>query len=231
VILACAGSAPIFLTRMALCALFLWGAEATPLLAMSTPESAAAPPKPPFSDYRYEAPGNVRKITLSDLPEPYATSSAANQARLVPRPPGLLPQAPAGFHVNLFAEDLNGPRVIRAAPNGDMFLAESAAGQIRVYRGITADGRPKSSSIFVTHLNRPYGIAFYPRGPHPQWLYIGDTDAVVRVPYQVGDLEGSGRTRGRFARRQGALDSGHCVLARQPDDVRRRGIGIERRRS
>lgn len=191
-ILACAGSAPIFLTRMALCALFLWGAEATPLLAMSTPESAAAPPKPPFSDYRYEAPGNVRKITLSDLPEPYATSSAANQARLVPRPPGLLPQAPAGFHVNLFAEDLNGPRVIRAAPNGDMFLAESAAGQIRVYRGITADGRPKSSSIFVTHLNRPYGIAFYPRGPHPQWLYIGDTDAVVRVPYQVGDLEAKG---------------------------------------
>jgi glucose/arabinose dehydrogenase len=107
----------------------------------------------------------------------------------VPRPPGVLPRAPAGFKVNLFAENLDEPRVIRVAPNGDLFLAETGAGQVRVYRGMTADGRPKLSTVFATHLNRPYGIAFYPRGAHPQWIYIGDTDAVVRVPYQVGELQ------------------------------------------
>jgi glucose/arabinose dehydrogenase len=41
-------------------------------------------------------------------------------------------------------------------------------------------------------LNRPYGIAFYPRGPNPQWLYVGDTDAVVRIPYRSGALESDG---------------------------------------
>jgi glucose/arabinose dehydrogenase len=173
----------------------MWWAAAgalAPLPASSAAESAAPPPTPPFTDYRYEAPGNVRKITVNDLPEPYATNSAANQADLVPRPPGVMPRAPAGFNVNLFAQNLREPRVIRAAPNGDVFLAETGAGQIRLYRGISADGTPKLTSVFVTHLNRPYGIAFYPRGAHPQWIYIGDTDAVVRVPYQEGALQTTG---------------------------------------
>lgn len=180
---------PHCLSCTALSCLLLLSGAAAPLRAASTPESAAAPPLPPFTDFRYESPGNVRKITLSDLPEPYATNPAANPAKLVPRPPGVLPRAPAGFKVNLFAENLDEPRVIRVAPNGDLFLAETGAGQVRVYRGMTADGRPKLSTVFATHLNRPYGIAFYPRGAHPQWIYIGDTDAVVRVPYQVGELQ------------------------------------------
>ena len=33
--------------------------------------------------------------------------------------------------------------------------------------------------VFATGLNRPYGIAFYPAGSTPQWVYIGNTSSVV----------------------------------------------------
>jgi glucose/arabinose dehydrogenase len=150
------------------------------------------PPLAPFTDFRYEVPGTVRKITVADLPPPFATPSARNAPSLVKRPPDAWPKAPAGFQVGLYAEDLAMPRVIRIAPNGDVFVAESAAGRLRVFRGISADGKPKQQSIFATNLNRPYGIAFYPTGPDPRWVYVGDTDALMRFPYRNGDLEARG---------------------------------------
>lgn len=151
------------------------------------------PPPAPFTDYRYEAPGHERKITVADLPAPYATSSAGNAPSIVARPAGILPKAPPGFEVNLFAERLNGPRVIRRAPNGDVFVAETDAGRIRIFRGMTAQGTPQQTAVFAEHLDRPYGIAFYPPGPDPRWVYVGDTGAVVRFAYRNGDLTAQGR--------------------------------------
>lgn len=98
----------------------------------------APPPKAPFTDYRFEKPGAIRKITLADLPAPLATSSAGNGPQLVPRPAGAWPQVPVGFKVQLYASGLDQPRLIRTAPNGDFFVAESNIGEIRVFRGITA---------------------------------------------------------------------------------------------
>ncbi|HEV7612323.1 MAG TPA: PQQ-dependent sugar dehydrogenase [Steroidobacteraceae bacterium] len=149
----------------------------------------APPPAAPFTDFRYEAPGVIRKISVSDLPPPFATASASNAPSLVARPPNTWPQAPAGFKVDLYADNLAMPRVIRVAPNGDVFVAESGAGRIRVFRGMTAAGKPQETRIFASNLSRPYGIAFYPVGPDPRWVYVGDTDAVVRFPYRSGDLE------------------------------------------
>ncbi len=80
----------------------------------------------------------------------------------------------------MFAEKLNEPRKLLTAPNGDIFLAESRGGDIRVFRGIGADGKPQQNVVYATGLRQPYGIAFYPPGPNPQYLYIGNTDAVVR---------------------------------------------------
>ena len=166
-------------------------AAAAPAAASSKPLDAP-PPAAPFTDFRYEIPGTVRKISVTDLPPPFATESARNAPRLVARPPGVWPKAPAGFKVGLYADHLAMPRVIRVAPNGDVFVAESGAGRIHVFRGITADGKPERSAIFATQLNRPYGIAFYPTGPNPRWIYVGDTDAVVRLPYRNGDLQAHG---------------------------------------
>ncbi len=151
----------------------------------------APPPKAPFTDFRYEKPGNMRKITVNDLPAPYATRSAENGPDVVARPANAWPIAPRGFKVQLFAAGLNNPRLMRTAPNGDIFLAESEAGRIRVFRGMTKDGQPEQMEIFAEGLNRPYGIAFYPPGNDPQWIYIGNTNEVVRFPYHNGDLKSS----------------------------------------
>lgn len=145
-----------------------------------------------FIDYRAMKPGTFRKITPADLPRPYATDSARNTPTLVPRPADRWPQVPAGFKVDLYATDLNGPRQIRVAPNGDAFVAESRAGQIRVFRGRGADGKAEHVSVFATGLKQPYGVSFYPPGANPQWVYIGNTNSVVRFAYKNGDLKASG---------------------------------------
>jgi glucose/arabinose dehydrogenase/mono/diheme cytochrome c family protein len=152
----------------------------------------APPPTPPFTDFRYEQPGRVRKITVNDLPQPYATKSAENGPDLVSRPANAWPKAPAGFKVEQYASSLSNPRSMRTAPNGDIFLAESNAGRIRVFRGMTSDGKPEQMQVFAEGLKRPYGIAFYPPGPNPQWVYIGSTASVVRFAYHNGDLKASG---------------------------------------
>jgi glucose/arabinose dehydrogenase/cytochrome c553 len=170
------------------------GSPRVPLSADEAVATAAKapPPKPPFTDYRFEKPGKIRKITVKDLPAPLATASAGNGPQLVPRPEGAWPKVLPGFKVELYASDLDEPRLIRTAPNGDFFVAESRAGNIRVFRGITDEGKPAQSETFVTGLNRPFGINFYPPGPDPQWIYIGNTDSVVRFPYKNGDLKASG---------------------------------------
>ena len=155
--------------------------------------SAAPPPKAPFTDYRYQKPGTVRKITPQDLPPPYATKAAVNGPDVVDRPKDAWPQAPAGFKVELYSTEVQQPRKIITAPNGDVFVAESHDGNIRVFRGITPDGHPQRMSIFATDLSQPYGIAFYPPGPNPQYVYIGDTDAVLRFAYRNGDLKATSR--------------------------------------
>src|ERR1700739_634972 len=99
--------------------------------ALGSPEGATTA-SGPFSDYRSEAPGVEHRITVADLPPPYATRSSANAASIVPRPDNAGPKAPAGFKVELFASGLSEPRVLRKAPNGDLFVAESGAGRIRV---------------------------------------------------------------------------------------------------
>jgi glucose/arabinose dehydrogenase len=158
----------------------------------SASKISAPAPKAPYTDFRYEKPGTTRKITVNDLPQPFATMSAENGPSVVARPENVFPVAPAGFKVELFASGLDNPRLLRTAPDGDVFLAESEAGRIRVFRGMTSDGKPEQSAIFAGGLTRPYGIAFYPPGPNPEWLYIGDTNEIIRFPYHNGDLKASG---------------------------------------
>src|SRR5216683_2780482 len=137
--------------------------EAAPLAAVKL---NAPPPTPPFTDFRYEKPGQVRKFTLKDLPAPFATASAGNGPKVVARPEGAWPQVPDGFKVEQYAAGLDSPRIIRTSPNGDIFVAETKAGDIRVFRGITANGKPEQMALFASGLNHPFGINFYPPGPN-----------------------------------------------------------------
>ena len=187
-------------------------------LTKYTPVTTNAPqPQPPFTDFRFEKPGTIRKITVKDLPAPYATDTANNGPELVARPENAWPKAPAGFNVQLYATGLNNPRLIRTAPNGDFFLAESNSGNIKS----SAESRPTANqsrqASFATGLNHPYGIAFYPPGPNPQWVYVGNTNSVVRFPYKNGDLKASGPAQhiADLPLQRGPLDARCSVL--QPD--------------
>src|ERR1700683_218364 len=73
-----------------------------------------------YGDFTQDAPGVRRHIAFADLPPPYATKGVPNMPSIVPEPAGALPQVPAGFKVEPFAH-LKRPRVIRVAPNGDIF--------------------------------------------------------------------------------------------------------------
>ena len=157
-----------------------------------TSKFKAPPPPAPFTDFRYEKPGTVHKITVADLPQPYATKSSFNGPKVVARPKNVLPVALPGFKVELYAAGLDSPRTLRTAPNGDVFLAEQDPGQIRVFRGMTSDGKPEQTAVFAKGFKNPYGLAFYPPGPDPQWLYVGSEGEVVRLPYHNGDLKASG---------------------------------------
>ncbi len=145
-----------------------------------------------FTDAAHESPGIRRRITLADLPAPAEDQSIDNGPDVVPRPAGAWPIAPEGFKVGMYATGLDNPRELRTAPNGDIFLAESESGEIKVFRGVTPDGKPQQMSVFASGLHQPFGIAFYPLGNDPQWVYIGDTDALVRFPYRNGDLKARG---------------------------------------
>jgi glucose/arabinose dehydrogenase len=167
-------------------------APAAPTAPAASIKSTAPPPDAPFTDYRFEKPGTIRHITLKDLPAPFATESAAAGPKIVARPADAWPKAPEGFKVELYATGLNNPRLMRTAPNGDIFLAETNGGDIKVFRGLTADGKPQQVQVFATGLTTPFGIAFYPLGPNPQWVYIANMDSVVRFPYHNGDMTSTG---------------------------------------
>jgi glucose/arabinose dehydrogenase len=167
-------------------------AVAAPAAPALGTQSNALPPDPPFTDYRFENPGTVRHIKIQDLPAPYATESAAAGPKVVARPEKAWPKAPAGFRVELYATGLNNPRLMRTAPNGDVFLAETNGGDIKVFRGITADGKPQQVGVFATGLTTPFGIAFYPLGPDPRWVYVANMDSVVRFAYHNGDMASTG---------------------------------------
>ncbi|MGH9705646.1 MAG: PQQ-dependent sugar dehydrogenase [Candidatus Acidiferrales bacterium] len=152
-------------------------------------QSGAVADAGPFVGFRGETPGKVHHITAADLPQPYATKSASSHSNISARPADAWPQVPSGFKVELYASELDNPRLLQTAPNGDLFLAESGPGKILIFRGISSDGKPEQTSEFATGFNRPFGIAFYPPGPDPKYIYIGNTDSVVRIPYQNGDLK------------------------------------------
>ena len=141
-----------------------------------------------FDDWRQDKPGRRHKIGLNDLPQPYETRSAGSPPREVKRPVGTKPKAPDGFTVTLFAEGLESPRAIRTAPNGDLFVAETLEGRVTILRP-GAEGDLAQSDVFASGLSEPFGIAFYPAGPNPKWVYVAESNRVIRFAYKGGDLK------------------------------------------
>ena len=174
-----------------------------------------------FGGFQSDAPGVRRRITVADLPAPFATESARNNAKVVDAPAGAEPMVPPGFHVALFAKDLKSPRLLRVAPNGDVFAAASDAGEIQVLRAREGAAIAERVETFAKGLDDPFGIAFFPAGPTPQWLYVAEANAVRRYPYENGDLTARGAPETVIAR-LAPTSAGHTMrdIAFSHDDQR-----------
>jgi glucose/arabinose dehydrogenase/cytochrome c2 len=144
------------------------------------------------NDWQRATPGLAHHFNVADLPAPFATKSAGNGPQVAPQPDGAMPKVPPGFTVTKFAEGLSNPRLLRTAPNGDIFIAETARGRIRVIRTEDGADAPTVNQIFAEGLDRPFGISFYPPGDNPRWIYVGNNNSVVRFPYRNGDLQARG---------------------------------------
>ena len=138
-----------------------------------------------------DKPGDVHHIKATDLVAPYASDSAGNGPKLASRPDGAMPAVPKGFKIGIYADNLGKPRLPLRAPNGDIFLSEAAKGQITVLRS-KEGARADTNSVFASGLSRPYGMALWPAGPNPKYLYVANVNSVVRFPYSVGDLKAKG---------------------------------------
>lgn len=145
-----------------------------------------------FGTWEDDAPGVRRHIMPEDLPPPSHTENDPEapdferMPTIVDAPDGVMPDVPDGFSVQVFATDLNQPRVIRIAPNGDIFVAETGSGRILVFAADTAGPSPAEPEVFVEGLDRPFGIAFHPLD-EPQHIYVAAANQVVRFPYSDGN--------------------------------------------
>ena len=145
------------------------------------------------------------------LPQP--KSSLIPTVNIAPAkgwPDGVIPTALVGLTVTALATGLDHPRWISVLPNGDVLVAESnapskpedsksikgkvmkmvmaragagvpSANRITLLRDADGDGKAEIRSVFLQNLNSPFGMALVGND-----LYIANSDAVVRVPYQAG---------------------------------------------
>src|SRR5207248_5702822 len=176
-----AGVAPVFVIAV--------------IIASPAEKRALLTGKAAMGDWTSDSPGVTRKITEQDLPPPSSNVFAINRAHVVERPADVQPKVPPGFKIELYATGFRDPRFLLTAPNGDIFVVESRANQIKVLRDTNGDGKPDITETFAERgLNKPFGIAFYPPGDDPQFLYVANTDGVIRFPYRNGDLKARGPT-------------------------------------
>ena len=148
---------------------------------------AQQPPQEGNADWKQDEPGRKHRINVAGLPAPLATPSAARFPRVVERPAGAELKVPKGFAVNTFASGMTGPRAMQVAPNGDVFISESNIGRVKVMRPSADGSKAETITVFAQGLRQPFGLAFYPSADKPEWLYVAETNRVVRYPYSIGE--------------------------------------------
>ncbi|MDF1737255.1 MAG: PQQ-dependent sugar dehydrogenase [Minwuia sp.] len=175
--------------------------------------AAVSQPLPPG----HQPVGETFHVRAADLPPPFATESVASSAYRVERPADATLNVPEGFTAELFATELSHPRWMAVAPNGDVLLAESRAGQITLLRDADGDGRAEIRGTFAKGLDTPHGLAI-----RDGWVYVGEETRVSRLPYRVGDMVAGGAAEPVTGPRALGNGGGHWTrnLAFSPDGTR-----------
>jgi glucose/arabinose dehydrogenase len=119
------------------------------------------------------------------------------------------PTAAARLEVRAFATGFQHPRQVYTLPNGDVLVVETngpaapvnrpkdwlfgffqgragsgapGGNRITLLRDANGDGQPELRTVFLDHLNAPFGVALV-----GDQLYVADTDALLRFPYVTGE--------------------------------------------
>jgi glucose/arabinose dehydrogenase len=124
----------------------------------------------------------------TDLPVPASVAPPAPASTAVPatlppppRPPLIAPEQPInlppGFAVGVFAQGLNGPRMLAIGPDGQLYVADRDANRIVRLPDQNGDGVADAIQVVADDLDRPSSLAFYNDGS----LYIGETTRILRL--------------------------------------------------
>lgn len=157
-----------------------------------SPEVAANSEQPNSIKTETFSPQPIR-ITLADLPQPFASDSASKSPNVISVPSNPRLRVPEGFTVNVFAADLSAPRWLALTPSGDVLVTETKQNRIRLLRDTNGDGVADQRQTFASAdngLNLPFGMAFA-KGS----FFLGNTDAVLQFPFSEGQqqLAGTGK--------------------------------------
>jgi len=137
-------------------------------------------------DY-FDPVGKRYVFSAETLPAP-DPRPAMNFPQVVARPAGARLHLPKGFSIDVFAGGgFRNPRNLQVAPNGDFFVVDSGARSLIVLRDADGDGRAETREVFAEGLNRPFGVAF-----REGYVYVGNTDAIVRFGYRPGQTRAQG---------------------------------------
>lgn len=146
----------------------------------------------PYASWSVDAPGVLHRFAPSDTQPLIVTDPVLNFPTIVPQPADAHLAVPPGFQVQSLTAGLVGPRIMRFAPNKDIFVSEGKAGRVTILHMSKAGDRVVSTSTFASGLDWPFGIAFWPPGPNPHFVYVGSWDKIVRYPYRTGDATARG---------------------------------------
>jgi glucose/arabinose dehydrogenase len=163
------------------------GTQSGKVAAAAAPQAASSAKAGAWTE---DKPGDLHHITANQLVAPYGTESAGNGPKVAKRPDGALPAVPKGFKVSIFSSDIGKARYAMRAPNGDIILADTGRDRIAILR--QNGDKAGETKVFATGLSRPYGLALWPSGANPQYLYVANVNSVVRFPYTNGDLKARG---------------------------------------
>jgi glucose/arabinose dehydrogenase len=126
---------------------------------------------------------------------------------------GETPSVAKELRIHALATGLEHPRSLYVLPNGDVLVVESKSpgiapirrpkdiivgwveslatgggneesNRITLLRDADGDGVPEVRSVFLDHLNSPFGVALVGND-----LYVANTDAIVRYPYTAGETK------------------------------------------
>ncbi len=131
------------------------------------------------------------KISLENLPQPYATSSASKPPQVVAIPNNPTLKVPEGFQVNIYAENLNRPRWLALTPDGDVLVTETRDNRIRLLKDTNDDGKVDVYQTFAhgnNGLDIPFGMAF-----SNEYFFLGNHNKVLRFPFTQGQEKLTGK--------------------------------------